>query len=663
VEIMLKHFAPALVASLALSIPLSALTYPALPTATVDVTCCPPVTRTVAVHTATQLQAAFDNATLGDEIVLDAGTTYEGTFILKIPSGTSGWVTVRSSASSSLPAPGTRVSLADAPHMAKIMSPNYGDPGSYVSPAIGNNYNSTTYTDMGIHHYRFIGIEFATGLTSYNYHVMLIGPPRLGVPFSSATMPHDIIIDRCLIHGNDPLTTTFPDGTAQLNGSAVFDVANGAVVDSKLYNMWGVGTESQALTCSGGPGPRMIQNNEISGGTEGFLCGGGLLPYNDRITTDITVVHNYFNHPAAWQTSTPIVPYVKNLFELKVGKRVRLTDNVFENNWDRLGGGAQHGIPITLTPRPSEDSGYIANSPILLINEVSDIVVANNVVRKAGGFIAVGYYDSGCTEHGWTCVQSTRDLIANNLAIYDTSYADPGFRGAIGTNIMDGSIKRNTLLGSNSAGDIYGAWPGFFGDRPDCPYKFGANFEWSFNITDNGIQGSCSYDPANTLTSTSWDGTISVTSNLVVDLMDPVLSAWVAFGHGTQFAANKAAIGLSSDSLTLQPTSPYFGTGIGADLSCFNEAAVRAGTPSALCPLPPEVQAGTSSPGSQPGTVSCDLNSDGKINVLDVQLGTNQVLGYATCNSADLNGDGQCTVIDVQRIVSASLGAACHLGQ
>ena len=60
--------------------------------------------------------------------------------------------------------------------------------------------------------------------------------------------------------------------------------------------------------------------------------------------------------------------------------------------------------------------------------------------------------------------------------------------------------------------------------------------------------------------------------------------------------------------------------------------------------------------------LSCDLNSDGNVNVLDVQLATNQVLGYATCGSGDLVGNGQCTIVDVQRIISASLGASCHLG-
>ena len=653
-----KMTAQTLLAISLFSIPLWAVTYPALPTATVDVTCCPTTTRTVAVHTATQLQAAFDNAALGDEIVLDAGIAYKGNFILRIPSGASGWVTVRSSASSSLPSPGTRVGLSDAVHMAKITSPNFGDPGSAINPAIGNNYSSTTYTDMGIHHYRFIGIEFATGLTHYNYHVIYIAPPSLGVPFSSATMPHDIIIDRCLIHGNDPIATTFPDGAATLNGSAIFDVQNGAIVDSKIFNLWGVATETQALYAGGGPGPRLIQNNEISGGTESFMTGGGLLPYSDRIPTDITVVHNYFNHPAAWQTSTPIIPFVKNLFELKVGKRVRFTDNVLENNWDR--GGGQYGYALTLVPRNWQDAGDGTVPTILATNEVSDVLVASNVTRKVGGLLSTGLYDNYCTSNMVTCVQSARHLISDNVADYDTAYSDLAFRGSISAGTMqDFSVKRNTLIGHNTAGAPY-THSAFFGNRDVCSGTFGTNFEWSYNINDYGTQGGCDNDPANILIA-SWLGTVSVTSNLVADVTGSVLTEWNAFGHATKVAATVSNIMLNADELTLQASSPYFGMGIGANLSCFNEAAIRAGTPSALCPLPPEVQAVASS-GTNTGTISCDLNSDGVVNVLDVQLAINQVLGYATCGSANLIGSGQCTVVDVQRIISASLGASCHLG-
>ena len=55
----------------------------------------------------------------------------------------------------------------------------------------------------------------------------------------------------------------------------------------------------------------------------------------------------------------------------------------------------------------------------------------------------------------------------------------------------------------------------------------------------------------------------------------------------------------------------------------------------------------------------CDVNADGSINVIDVQLGVNQALGVTPSCTADLNQDGHCDVIDVQRLVNAALGGQC----
>ena len=58
---------------------------------------------------------------------------------------------------------------------------------------------------------------------------------------------------------------------------------------------------------------------------------------------------------------------------------------------------------------------------------------------------------------------------------------------------------------------------------------------------------------------------------------------------------------------------------------------------------------------------SCDLNGDGIVNVLDVQLMVSQALGTAACTNK-LDGAASCDVIDVQRVVNAALGGACRLG-
>jgi hypothetical protein len=61
--------------------------------------------------------------------------------------------------------------------------------------------------------------------------------------------------------------------------------------------------------------------------------------------------------------------------------------------------------------------------------------------------------------------------------------------------------------------------------------------------------------------------------------------------------------------------------------------------------------------------LSCDLNSDGVVNIVDVRIAENQALGVEPCGSADLNQDGVCTVVDIQRVVNAVLGKGCRIGR
>jgi hypothetical protein len=56
---------------------------------------------------------------------------------------------------------------------------------------------------------------------------------------------------------------------------------------------------------------------------------------------------------------------------------------------------------------------------------------------------------------------------------------------------------------------------------------------------------------------------------------------------------------------------------------------------------------------------ACDLNGDSSLSVLDVVIGTSQVLGTQPCSTADLNHDGQCNVVDIQILVNAVLQQSC----
>ena len=57
----------------------------------------------------------------------------------------------------------------------------------------------------------------------------------------------------------------------------------------------------------------------------------------------------------------------------------------------------------------------------------------------------------------------------------------------------------------------------------------------------------------------------------------------------------------------------------------------------------------------------CDINHDGGINIVDVQLMINQALSLSAC-TADLDQNGKCDIIEVQREIVAALTGACTAG-
>jgi len=58
-------------------------------------------------------------------------------------------------------------------------------------------------------------------------------------------------------------------------------------------------------------------------------------------------------------------------------------------------------------------------------------------------------------------------------------------------------------------------------------------------------------------------------------------------------------------------------------------------------------------------SANCDLNGDGVVNILDVQLATNQAIGRTPCTNGDVDHNGACNNAEVQIIIGAALGNAC----
>src|SRR5262245_24141934 len=102
-----------------------------------------PTGQTITVNAGGNLQSALNRAQPGDVIMLQAGATFTGNFVLPAKSG-AGWITIRTSTPDKNLPQGRRVTPASASLMPKIVTPN-------PAPALE--------AESGAHHYRLIGLE------------------------------------------------------------------------------------------------------------------------------------------------------------------------------------------------------------------------------------------------------------------------------------------------------------------------------------------------------------------------------------------------------------------------------------------------------------------------------------------------------------------------
>ncbi|HEV2765206.1 MAG TPA: hypothetical protein VGV38_19645 [Pyrinomonadaceae bacterium] len=295
------------------------------------------------------LQAALDAARPGDTITLEAGATFVGPFTLPVKRGEA-FVTVQSAALARLPGENTRVTPAHAPLMPKIVAPGRNEPALRTAP--------------GAHHFRFVGVEFKPADAKTVVSDLIQLGDGSSAQDTAAEIPHHLVFDRCYIHGD-------PQGALKRGvalNSAATDILNSHVSDAK-----GKGQDTQAVCGWNGPGPFRIVNNYLEGAGENVMFGGADPSVPNLVPSDIEILGNHFSKPLAWRG----VWTVKNLFELKNARRVRIEGNLFENCW----GDAQVGFAILFTVR--NQGGTAPWSTI------EDVQFTNNVVRHSGGGVNI----------------------------------------------------------------------------------------------------------------------------------------------------------------------------------------------------------------------------------------------------------------------------------
>jgi hypothetical protein len=391
------------------------------------------------------LQAAVDSAEYGDVVILPAGIVYRIESLKLRKKRGQGWITIESASIASLPAEHTRVTPADKGGMPVIVSTGHNAPGVLTEP--------------GAHNYRLVGLEVTKLNPETFVQELVVIDARNDIDASNiqdvGDFPGSIIIDRCYIHGlpgsdlkrgvrlhcyHCAVIDSYisdahvigQDSQALMFGGRGIKIQNN-YLEGAAENLFGAGSFAthQALV-NGQPTLTSAQLDDSKDLEVGmglaFYDGvtnlytvvrdisGSVITYdalkqrpsiNSRaywgvIPTDVEISHNYLSKPNAWNAADPSYagyhPVVKNLFELKSGRRIWVHDNVLEKTWVD----AQVGYAVLMTVRNETETCYYC--------AIEDVTFERNIVRKA-----LFGMDMGATDNLAPSGPTHRVLIRNNF--------------------------------------------------------------------------------------------------------------------------------------------------------------------------------------------------------------------------------------------------------
>lgn len=475
-------------------------------------TAMPTVTGTsIVVPAGGDLQAAINQAVPGDEIVLQAGATYTGSFYLPVKSGasttpgTGSVIVIRSSALTNLPE-GQRVSPSQAQYMARIETNLDG------AEVIG--------TVAGTAGWRLAGLEItsAPGVTLLGRLVRFgDGNPTQNL---ASQVPYNLVLDRSYVHAPD---------VVDIRRCVDLQSGASAVIDSYLSGCHSVGSDAQAIASWNGPGPYKIVDNYLEGSGENVMFGGANITVPNQTPNDIEVRGNYFYKPLTWKQDDPSyagTPWsIKNLFELKMGHRILVEGNVFEQVWVN----AQVGFALLL--KTSNDQAF----------PTTDVTVRHNIVRGAAGAVNIAGIEAPISR----------------VAVVDNLFLD------IGTAQWDPTNQNGRLFQAFNAEDVLlshnvGFAPAMFLslDNPTSP-----RLDMRDNIVGHGIYGlKGSGITEGTASLTTYAPGWAFVDDVIASGGDPSL-----YPAGTYFAASTSSIGFanfggsSASDYALTSSSPYKG--------------------------------------------------------------------------------------------------------
>jgi Fibronectin type III domain/Right handed beta helix region len=306
------------------------------------------------VKTAVELQAALAAARPGDTILLQAGVTFVGNFVLpRVVEGATAYITIRSSAANSvLPSAGVRMTPAYAAQLPKLRSPN-------SSPAIS--------AAPGAHHYKLQFLEIMANAAGAGDMIAL--GDGSSAQRSLEDVPYELVLDRLLLRGDRVF--------GQRRGIAL-NSASTSIINSHLSEMKAAKVSAQAIAGWNGPGPFVITNNYLEASGENVQFGGSPPSIPLLGPSRITMRRNHITKQLLWKGQPWLID---SLLEFKNGIDVVVDGNLLENCWS----GKNLGFAVQLY-----SANTIVDPPW---SEIRNLSFTNNIVRN----VSAGMYVAGDT--------------------------------------------------------------------------------------------------------------------------------------------------------------------------------------------------------------------------------------------------------------------------
>jgi len=263
-------------------------------------------------------QLALNAAQPGDTILLRAGETFVGNFVLPAKSGSNtAPILIRSDAAdTALPAAGVR-----------LVPPGFAGTNVALNrlarlKGVGGGYKTTPVLQTApyAHNYRlqFLDID---GVAQEGWGTLVEWGNNSSAQTSIEVIPYGIVLDRVYVHGHP---AKGQKRCIALNGASL------EVLNSFVSACAAVEIDAQAIAGFNGPGPFKISNNYLEGSTENILFGGADPRISNLIPSDIEITRNFFTKPVGWRNPVLAPPSAPGVTTISGGGSLPAVTHYFK---------------------------------------------------------------------------------------------------------------------------------------------------------------------------------------------------------------------------------------------------------------------------------------------------------------------------------------------